>query len=321
MRSALVTGATGFIGSVLVRRLLAERIKVHCLVRGKPRERSTLDALSGAEVIEAASFQTQDLKRSLAGLSAEVVFNLASYGVHQEDRDPEELLDGNVNLVTRLLLATSDWPLKRFIHTGSCSEYGLSSSAESFFSEEAPLRPVSPYGAAKAASFMYGNALAARLAVPFFTLRLFGVFGVGEGPQRLIPYLIERLQRNEPVDLTPGEQVRDLLYVDDVAEAFLVAGRHAGLTPYEAYNVCLGRPVRVREIGEAVADAMNKPRDLLHWGRRPYRKDEPMRIVGDNRRFTEATAWRPKVSLLEGIHRMIAAAEKVGRKSDAKDAV
>ena len=112
---------------------------------------------------------------------------------------------------------------------------------------------------------------------------------------------------NRPVDLTGGDQVRDMLYVDDVIEALVVAGRGDRLGSFEAYNVCSGRPIRVREIGEAVAEAMEKPRDLLRWGTRPYRQDEPMWLVGDNHRFTEATRWHPRVSLSEGIRRMIAA--------------
>ncbi len=312
LRSALVTGATGFIGSAVVRRLLTDGINVYCVVRRESKNRSVLEGLPGVEIIEIPSFETLDLKKSLTGLSADVVFNFASYGVSQQDRDPEAMLEGNVGLVARLLIVTSGWSLKRFIHTGSCSEYGLPWSHEAYFSEAQPLRPISVYGAAKAASVIYGNALAVRLGVPFVTLRLFGVFGLGESSERLIPYLIQRLQHDEPVDLTPGEQVRDWLYVDDVVEAFIVAAKSGRLLPYEAYNVCSGRPLRVREIGEAVADAMNKPRKLLQWGKRPYREDEPMWIVGDNRRFMEETCWRPKVNLLDGVRHMIAAAAQTG---------
>jgi nucleoside-diphosphate-sugar epimerase len=239
--------------------------------------------------------------------SADVIFNLAAYGVSQEDCDPEALLDGNVSLVARLVQAAAVSPPKLFIHTGSCSEYGSPLLEGSPFTEEQPLRPISLYGAAKAASTLYGSALAARLGVPFVTLRLFGVFGIGEGHRRLIPYLIDQLRRDEPADLTPGEQVRDLLYVEDIVEAFVLSARDGNFAPSEAYNVCSGQAIRIRDVGEVVADVMEKPRGLLRWGRRPYRRDEPMWIVGDNRRFVEATSWRPRVSSAEGIRRIIAA--------------
>jgi nucleoside-diphosphate-sugar epimerase len=172
------------------------------------------------------------------------------------------------------------------------------------------------YGAVKAASVLCGNALASSLSIPFVTLRLFGVFGTRETPPRLVPYLISQLQKDRPVDLTPGEQVRDFLFEDDVAAAFLAAATAEGLKSGEAYNVCSSRPTRIRELAEMVADAMGKPRELLHWGERPYRSDEPMWLVGDNRRFREAvTNWCPTISLQEGIHRILDHAREL-RKRD-----
>ncbi len=306
-RSALITGATGFVGSALARRLAEEDIRVYCIVRKKGRNRQRIETIKGIELIEIGAFEIRELKKALQGISTEVVFNLASYGVDQGDCDPEIMVEGNINLVARLLPAVSEWPLKLFIHAGSCSEYGSPLSKEPL-TEEHPLRPLSIYGAAKASSVLYGRALALRLRIPFVTLRLFGIYGIGEGPNRLIPYLIGRLQRDEPVDLTPGEQVRDLLYIDDVAETFFMAGySYSSLNEFPVYNVCSGTPVRIRDVGEAVASAMNKPFELLKWGQRSYRPDEPMWLVGNNRRFVEATGWQPKVTLPDGIKRMISA--------------
>ena len=317
-RSALVTGATGFIGSALVRRLLAENIQVYTLLRATSKNRSVLDSLSGIELLEVPSVQTEHLRKGLAGVSADIVFHLASYGVNHLDRDMDALIEDNVGFVARLLEVTAKWPVRRFVHTGSCSEYGMASSEGSYFCEEQPLSPISLYGAAKAASVLYANALAIRLGVPFVTLRLFGVFGIGEAAQRLVPYLIDRLQSNQPVDLTPGEQVRAFLYVDDVVEAFLAAARCEALAPYQAYNVCSGKAVSIREMGEIIANELNSPRHLLQWGTRPYREDEAMWIVGNNRRFVEATHWTPKTSVVEGVRRVIAAAEARGRETAPK---
>lgn len=307
--SALVTGSTGFIGSALTRRLSKDGIKVYCLVRNNGRDRTHLKALPGVELIEIQSSHVSKLQDALSGISADVVFNLASYGVNQKDSEPEAMLDGNVNFIARLLLATAKWPLKQFIHAGSCSEYGPPLINEPL-NENYPIRPLSLYGAAKAASVLYGTALAARLNIPLVTLRLFGVYGIGEGPDRLIPYIIDRLKRYEPVDLTPGEQVRDFTYIEDVVEAFVMAGRCQCLEPLQVYNICSGVPVRVRDVGENVAMFMDKAKELLKWGERAYRQDEPMWMVGNNRKFVEATYWRPKVSLLEGVKLMINVAVK-----------
>ena len=306
LESALVTGATGFVGSALVNRLLAENVRVTCLVR--PRSDSNTRNLIDAgriRLIEVPSFEVPVLQSNLAGISAEVIFHLASYGVQQTDRDTDQLVQGNVAIVIQLLQATAHWPLRRFVHTGSCSEYGTSALAGQLIAETEPIQPKSLYGAVKAASVLCGSAMAASLDVPFVTLRLFGVYGTRERPPRLIPYLISRLRDDQPVDLTPGEQVRDFLFEDDVTSAFLDAATADGLESGEVYNVCSSQPTRIREIGEMVADAMGKPRELLHWGERPYRPDELMWLVGDNRRFRAATGWTPKVGLREGIARVL----------------
>jgi nucleoside-diphosphate-sugar epimerase len=171
--------------------------------------------------------------------------------------------------------------------------------------EDHPLRPASLYGAAKAAATLYGTALARELSIPFIVLRLFGVFGRGERAERLIPYLINQLKDDHPVDLTPGEQVRDVVYVDDAVDALVAAAETRNLEPGGVYNVCSSQPKRVAEIAETVADAMQKPRPLLRFGARPYRAHEPMWLVGDNRRFTAATHWQPRTTLAEGVQRML----------------
>lgn len=307
-RSALVTGGTGFIGSVLVRRLVAKGVAVTCLVRARARSPGSLAALDGARVIELPSFRPTQLDAALAGVSADVVFHLASYGVHQADRDATQLVEGNVSFLCNVLEATSSWPMQRFIYSGSCAEYGFPVQEGVPIPETHRLRPASMYGAAKAVAFLTGRALAGRLNAPFVALRLFGAFGLHEAPLRLAPYLIRHLIQDQPVALTPGDQVRDLLYEDDVVDALIAAAEGEAVQPGQVYNVCSGRPTDVREVGETVARALGKPLGLLHWGARPHRADEPMWQVGDNRRFTAATSWRPRITVQEGIDRMVAAA-------------
>jgi nucleoside-diphosphate-sugar epimerase len=303
-RSALVTGGTGLIGSALLQRLLAEGVAVDCLIR--KGSLSKLPPMAGLRAIEVSSFEKDVLRNSLAGTSSDVVFHLASYGVQANDRDRDQLIAGNVQLLAHVLEAVLDHPPTKFIFAGSCSEYGFPAKDGQRISEDQGLRPTSLYGAAKAAAEIYGQALASQLKIPFVTLRLFNVFGPGEGAHRLLPSIIHALDRDEPVALTGGEQQRDLLHVDDVAGA-LFAAACSGHLKSAAYNVCSGVPVRIREVGETAARIMNKPQALLQWGKLAYRSDEPMWVVGDPARFQEATSWQPKLRLAEGIRDMVAA--------------
>ncbi|XXY50262.1 NAD(P)-dependent oxidoreductase [Sorangium sp. So ce269] len=157
------------------------------------------------------------------------------------------------------------------------------------------------YGAAKAAAHDCGRAVARALAVPLVTLRLFGVYGPGEAPHRLIPHLAARLRARERVDLTPGTQLRDLAFVDDVVEALILGATTAGLEPGAAYNVCSGRPTSVREVCLEVARQLGAPESLLDFGGRPPRPDEPPWLVGDPRRFRAATGWHHRMHLSLGV--------------------
>ena len=302
--SALITGATGFIGSALVRRLASANVDVTCLIRAGSANNKRLSGVAGIKTIEIRSFSEAELTEKLSAVRAEVVFNLAAYGVRQADRNPERMLEGNLHLLVNLLRATSDWPLKRFIHTGSCSEYRVS-KPDRPITEECEVLPKSLYGAAKAAAVIFGNSLARHLTVPFLTLRLFGVYGFGEPKDRLIPCVVSHLSRDIPVDLTAGEQTRDLLYIDDVVDAFLAAADNTDLSDYSIYNICSGIPVQVRTVAKTVADEMHKPHNLLLLGKKPYRSDEPMWLVGSNKKFARATGWLPQVNLKRGIRNMI----------------
>ena len=112
--------------------------------------------------------------------------------------------------------------------------------------EDSPCRPTSPYGAAKLAATLEGGRLAAELGVPFVTLRIFGVYGPGESPHRIIPALRAKLTRGEAVPLTHGNQVRDFTYVDDLAGAITTA-IDARLGDGSIFNVCSGAGVPIRD--------------------------------------------------------------------------
>lgn len=302
--TVLVGGGTGFIGKVLLRRLVAAGYRTTALVFADRGQRARLPQLDGMAVIEAASPQAIDLDATLDGPTPEVVINLAAGGVRPEDRGSAALADGNRELLSRMLEAFSTSPPRLFIHAGSWSEYAPA-EAGAPITEDHPLQGGSGYGGAKAEAEQSGRALAADRGIPFVTLRLFHVYGPGEPGHRLMPYLIERLADGRSVELTPGDQVRDFLFVDDAADAFLAAAHAQTLGTGDAYNVCTGEPVTVRHVVEAVADAMAAPRALLRFGALPHRADESPWMVGCNERFTTAAGWRPRVSLEDGIRRIL----------------
>ena len=180
------------------------------------------------------------------------------------------------------------------------SEYGPVVKAERI-RESHPLDASDLYGASKAAGGRWGAALARSLGLPFQWVRLFGVFGPGEAPHRLLPYLHERLSRGERVDLTSGLQWRDLLHVEDAAKGLLRAAEIALEGRLGPFNLCTGEPVTVRAMAEEVARQMGAPADLLDFGARAHRADEQMWMVGDGSLLAHAGGFRHSIGLSDGV--------------------
>jgi UDP-glucose 4-epimerase len=294
-----VTGSNGFIGATLVRKLATAGTSVHCLVRAESR---AAPAISGVErhVIPASA---PDFAALLRRLAPSTVVNLASYGVAPSEADPETMLDANVGALTRLLAACAGTGA-RVIHTGSCSEYAVA-ERPALLREDAPCHPSAPYGAAKLAATEWGRTLAARWGVPFVTLRLFGVYGPGESPHRIIPALRAKLTRGEPVPLTHGRQVRDFTFVDDLCDAFLRA-LDADLPIGGVFNVCSGVGVSIRDVCLSVCGLLGASTELLQFGAMPLRPGEPEWMVGDPTRFQSATGWKACTPLDVGVARTLA---------------
>lgn len=302
-RTALVAGATGFVGSAVARRLLAGGWRVVAPVR-RGSDRRRLLGLSGLDVTEVEGYTPDELRAAFA-VCPDVVFNLASAGV-AGGLDPDEIVGGNVTLTLNLLRAAGEVGVRRFVHTGSCFEYAAVPSGERMTEDSAAV-PWSVYGAAKLAAVHLARTVAVSFKVPLVVLRLFGVFGPGEAPRRLVPFLIDRLWRGEAVDLTPGTQVRDLLYVEDAAEAFAVAADADVGDDGRIYNICSDVPVAVREVGETAAKLLSASPALLRWGALTPRSEEPPWIVGNGSRFKSATGWQPEHDLTSGLRATIAA--------------
>lgn len=304
-RSALVTGASGFIGRALVRRLVQQGVAVTCL--GRPTSAPT----PGVDQIRVSEFSIGALRPALADRTFDAVFHLAAYGVPPTERDPSLLFRVNVAGTADLLTALAQCGAKAFVYVGSCSEYSDPPPGV-LVGEDFPVACDGLYGASKAAGGLWARALGASLGVNVAWLRLFGVYGPGEAPYRLIPSILAQLTRNEEVALSSGDQVRDLLYVDDVVEGLIASANAAMVGRLGPLNLCSGRPVAVKAVATAVADALGKPRALLGFGKLPYRAGEILWLVGSPARLLEATGFQPRTTLEAGIASMIAA-ETSGR--------
>jgi nucleoside-diphosphate-sugar epimerase len=296
----MVTGANGLIGAELVRVLVEGGHEVVAVVRS-PERSSRLALLRDRIRLEPLALEDGTSAASLLRASSpEVLFHLAWYA------HPRDYLTSHANLDS--LSATTSFArialaggCRKLIAVGSCLEYAPS---ERLRREDDALDPSSLYASCKMSASLVLRALARAAGADFAWARVFHLHGPTESAERLIPAVANRIRQGEPIDLSPGEQVRDHLHVGDVA-----AGLSALIHPDArgAYNICSGEPVTLKRVLLTVADALGG-RHLLRFGGRAYRPDEVMFLAGDPGRL-RALGWRPGRTLEDGLRDAIGAAD------------
>jgi nucleoside-diphosphate-sugar epimerase len=281
----LVTGATGFIGRHLVRRL-AQRHEVHALVR----EASRLDPAATAVVVDLA----QPLDVEALPASVDVIIHLAQANV--------PFPSGAHQLFAVNTAATAE--LLEYGRTAGARQFVLASSGDVYGARPTPCRetdPVAPqgfYAATKHASELLLQAYEAFLAP--CTLRLFHPYG--PGANRLIARLADRIARGEPVALNRHDQPRITpTHIDDVIGAFerVIDSSYGGVM-----NVCGAEVVSIRELGDAIGAVL---------GRQPVyeaSEREAGDVIGDNARMRQELGLTSLTSLRDGLTRTFAGARR-----------
>lgn len=289
---ALVAGASGFIGVHLVRALMERGYEVIALVR---RESTGLWRLSSLRQDIRLLYYDDVLsdRRGLDGIRADVCYNLASYGVDYRQHDERALVEGNMMLALDLVTLCKRIGVPRLVHVGSGFEYG---SSPSRLTEDSPVRPASLYGAAKAATTHLVMAAAGAAGVRVTVLRPFSVFGPMEGLHRFVPQVMRAVRTGTRLELTPGEQVRDYLFVEDLASAFVLAAERE-LPDRTIYNVCGDTATSLKDLVRLTCDVVSGDSSVFRFGSLPYRPHEIMQYVGDDSRFRSAVPWTPEHSL------------------------
>jgi nucleoside-diphosphate-sugar epimerase len=295
----LITGAAGFLGASLARKLIAGGHDVHLVLRpGSPRWR--LAGLQGRYTAHEADLRDAPaVARAVAASRPEVVYHLAAHGTHYAHRDRAAILASNVLGTANLLDGLGGHDYRALVHAGSSSEYGHKDGP---IGEQERLEPRADYAVAKAAATLLCQAEALR-GRPVTTVRIFSAYGPWEDPSRLISYTMGCCLRGEPPRVTAGDQPRDFVYADDVLELLERAAHHPGARG-QILHAGTGRQHSVRAVVEAVVAVCGGGRVVPRFGAREARPDEPASWVARIDRTTSLTGWRPRHDLDAGIRRM-----------------
>ena len=284
-----MTGGTGFVGRHLVKKLCSDGWEVHRLVRGQQDDKSLPNLTS-----HFFSPTVDSLAGILSAARPEVVFHLATLFIAQHERDDVgPLIDSNVRFGSLLLEAMSSSGMKNLVNTGTAWQHF----------EGASYSPTSLYAATKQAFEAILTFYTATDRVRCTTLKLFDTYGPNDRRRKLFNVLREAAASGETLEMSPGEQEINLVYIDDVVKAFLrAAGLITGSSqPTNAtYAVGADRVVRLRDLVSEYANITGRSLNIK-WGARPYREREIITPWNGGERLP---GWAPSVSLQEGIRRM-----------------
>ena len=294
MARVLVTGGAGFIGNAVVRHLLdrGDRVTVVDAMPG-PRQHRALAATSSRVDLVVDDLRGLDLDALLA--RHDLVVHLAGRpGVQTSWAEGfRDHLDHNVEATHRLLESALRTRVRRLVLASSSSVYGDVPTGAAH--EDLPTRPLSPYGASKAAMELLAGVYASR-GVPLTVLRYFTVVGPRQRPDMALHRMIDATRTGRPFPLRgDGSQVRDFTGVDDVARA-TVAAAVADLPSGTVLNIGGGAPVSVRELLKMVRAETGCAVPVT---RVPAVPGDPARTASDCRRAAQLLGWRPRQTLAE----------------------
>ena len=297
----LVTGGAGFIGSHLVRALLAEGHEVTVLDDLSMGRRQNVPG--AARLVTGDVRSADDVRRALEDV--EIVFHLAArVSIRSSLKRFYEDADTNFMGTLSLLRGLDGSGVRRLVFASSMAVYA-DSAAPDPIDEDHPQQPISPYGIAKLAAEKYCLQVAGDLGIDCKVLRYFNTYGPG---QSFTPYVgvitifVRRLLQGEPISIFgDGEQRRDFVHVGDVVAANLLAMRSACAPG--VYNVGTGQATSVNEIAALLCERLAPGRRALHVDPHP---GELRYSIADIGRISAAMGYRPSAALAERIDEVIA---------------
>jgi nucleoside-diphosphate-sugar epimerase len=282
---ALVTGATGFLGSRLAARLTSGGWEVHAVVRGA----SKTDRIAGA-TCHAIDQTPQALAAAVRAARPDVVFHTAAYGrIRHRPEDVEPIIDANFSFGVRLLEAMAAVDCRVLVNCATYWEYDTAGA----------YAPNSLYAASKRAFQDVVTYQALRAGLRAVSLVLFDVYGPADWRNRLVTQFTQAARQGTSLPATAGEQLLDLVHVDDVADGLIAAAGLARAAPpaHAVYALDGGRRVTPRELARLIETVSGRPLDV-RWGEVPYSDGQIFRPVETLPRLP---GWQARIGLEDGL--------------------
>lgn len=292
MKSIIVTGATGCVGSAVVRRALAKDISVTCIVHKGTNRLSNLPADDRVKIVECNLSDYNSLE--IEG-NYDAFIHLSWEKTFGSSRDDAEVQTRNIQYTLDAVHLGHRCGCMVFVGAGSQAEYGVQSVD---LTPDLPVKPESGYGIAKYAAGKLSAMLCKSLGMRQNWVRILSVYGPNDGENTLISYVIRELKAGRSPELSKCEQMWDYLYADDAGDAILAIAEKG--IDGKSYPLGSGKGRKLSEYIEDIRCVINPDVEVL-YGVRDYYPHQPMHLVADISELTQDTGWYPNYSFISGI--------------------
>ena len=303
MKRAIITGATGAIGTALIGNLIEHDVEVLVLLR-KDSPRNAVIPVHPLVTKKYCALDELANAENDTGKQYDVFYHFAWAGTSGAERQNMQLQLKNIQYALDALNLAKKYGCHTFVGAGSQAEYGR---VEGTLKPETPAFPENGYGIAKLCAGYMTRELAAQLNVKHIWTRILSVYGPNDNPKSMIPTAIAQWKDGKRTAFTKGEQLWDYLFGGDAAEAFRLVGERG--IGGKTYVLGSGQAKPLSEYILCAAGAMNA-QALVDLGALPYAEKQVMHLEADIGELIKDTGWTPKTSFKEGIRQTICAAIK-----------
>lgn len=299
MKSVVITGPTGAIGTALIENLIEKDIHVYAVVR---RDSSRLDRIPKNPLVTPVLLgldELSDLERRIPA-GCDVFYHFAWAGTIGDGRNDVYLQNQNVKYTLDAVRVAAGLGCKRFVGAGSQAEYGR---VEGLLSPDTPAFPENGYGMAKFCAGQMSRLLCEQLGLEHVWGRILSVYGPRDGAKTMIMSAIDSFLREQCPKFTKGEQLWDYLYSKDAAQAMYLLGEKG--TDKGVYCLGSGHARPLAEYITILRDSID-PRLKMELGAIPYGSKQVMHLCADIETLKKDTGFEPKYSFEQGILETIA---------------
>ena len=289
----LVTGATGFVGTHLMPKVLNFEYKVVVRKLSEYHQPEKQIVYDKKNMVRFSS--------EIEEFNPEIVIHLASYLTSLDDLENiEKIVDSNILFTSYLLKALENTSLKLFINTGTFAEFYLNHEVENpayfYAASKIAVKPIIKY---------FQNLLEFKLihVIPYT------IYGGKSKSKKVIDYLLDSTKHDAPVDMTDGNQILDFIHIEDVVNFYLTCLKnHNLIKDHENYYLGTGIGTSIKELATLIENE-TRLKANINWGKREYRPLDIMEAVAPVSKNSTHLAWKPEISIQQGI-RMLLKSEK-----------